>query len=589
MCANANRLDEAKQYFSQSIAVDGRAAEAHGSLGAVHASTGNSQAAIACYEKALALSPDHPGIRYSFGAVLQSLGRNTEAIEHLGRALVLKPDHLEAQFSLGNALYAIGQDAGAMQCYLKVLQISPRHPETHNNLANVYQRQGQTELAITHYKTAIEIRPDYADAYGNLGNAYLVLNRLEESIEENRRALELKPERFGSHNNQGVAYQALGRFEEAEAAFGRALELAPREASVHLNLANMGSFKPGDRRLPGLQRLVDEIDALDNKNKTAANFAMGKALSDLKQYDEAFQYLLKGNALERQSFVYDEPQRLAMFENIKTIFSRDFIKTKSGGGDRSWSPIFIVGMPRSGTTLMEQVLASHSKVFGAGELETFKEAIGECVNSSGILPAYPELVSALSSDQIRQIGNTYTTRARALAPDAERIVDKMPLNFIFVGLIHLALPNARIVHIQRDPLDTCVSCFSLLFTGSQPFAYDLAELGRYYRGYEGVMNHWHKVLPPGVLTDVQYEDLVDDIEGEGRRILSHCGLEWEDACRDFHDTKRTVRTASLMQVRQPVYRRSIGSWQRYAKHLGPLAEALGIDIEARLTETSAAG
>src|SRR3979411_1857695 len=275
---------------------------------------------------------------------------------------------MDAPFEFGNLLYAGGQDAGAIECYLKVLQFSPRHPETHNNLGNVYQRQGLMERAITHYKTAIEINPSYPDAHGNLGNAYLVLDRLEESIETNRRALELKPSRCGSHNNQGVAFQALGRFEEAERAFERALELQPRDASVHLNLANMGRFKAGDRRLPGLQMLLKEVEALGRENPIAAPFALSTALAELDQYQDAFRHLLKANALKRRTIAYDEPQRLAMFENIRTTYSRDFLKARSGGGDTSWSPIFIVGMPRSATTLLEQVLASHSKVFGAGEL-----------------------------------------------------------------------------------------------------------------------------------------------------------------------------------------------------------------------------
>jgi hypothetical protein len=342
----------------------------------------------------------------------------------------------------------------------------------------------------------------------------------------------------------------------------------------------MERFKPGDRRLPGLQKLLSEIELLDVENQIAGHFAMGKALSDLGQYQDAFQHLLKANALKRSTIEYHEPQRLAMFENIKTTFSPDFMKARSGGGDTSWSPIFIVGMPRSGTTLMEQVLASHSKVFGAGELEAFKEAIAECVHRRKILPAYPLLVEAMSQDDIRELGEKYTTKVRPRAPEADRIVDKMPLNFAFVGLIHLALPNARFINVRRDPLDTCISCFSLLFSGSQPFAYDLAELGRYYRGYETVMEHWHKVLPPGVLMDVQYEDLVADLEGVSRGVLAHCGLDWEDTCRDFHDTKRTVRTASLMQVREPLYKRAVGSWRRYQKHLGPLFEALGLDPQA---------
>jgi tetratricopeptide (TPR) repeat protein len=585
ICASTNRLDDAERYFKQAIAVDDDAAEAHGSLGAVHASTGDLAAAAACYDKALALAPDHPAVHSGYGMLLVSLGRKPEAIEHLRRAVAAKPDFLDALFALGNLLYADGKDAEAIACYLKILQFSPRHSETHNNLANVCQRLGHVERAVIHYKTAIEINPSYADAYGNLGNAYLVLDRLEESIEQNRRALELKPSRFGSHNNQGVAFQALGRFEEAESAFQRALELSPREASVHLNLANMGKFKPGDRRLPGLQKLLSEVGSLDVDNQIAAHFAMGKALGDLGQYQNAFRHLLKGNALKRGTFDYNEPQRLAMFDNIRTTFSPEFMKARSGGGDPSSSPIFIVGMPRSGTTLLEQVLASHSKVFGAGELETFKEAMSECVKSEGIQGIYPLLAEGLSQDHIRWLGETYATRVRARAPEAERIVDKMPLNFAFLGLIHLALPNARFINMRRDPLDTCVSCFSLLFSGSQPFAYDLAELGRYYRGSETIMEHWHKVLPPGVIIDVQYEDLVDDIEGTARRVLRHCGLDWEDTCRDFHDTKRMVRTASLMQVREPVYRRSIGAWRRYAEFLEPLGQALGVDIRARLAET----
>ena len=331
ICAVTNRLDDAKRYLTQAIAANKDAAEAHGSLGAVYTGAGDLGAAAACYDKALALAPDHPGVHYAYAALLQSLGRNAEAIEHLRRAVSGRPDHLDAHFALGNLLYAGGQDAEAIECYLKILQLSPRHSETHNNLANVYQRQGQMERAITHYKTAIEINPTYADAYGNLGNAYLVLDRLEESIEQNRRAIELKPSRFGSHNNQGVAFQALGRFEEAERAFERTLELAPREASVHLNLANMARFKAGDRRLPGLQKLLSEVESLDVDNQVAAHFAMGKALGDLGQYQDAFRHLLKGNALKRRNIAYDEPQRLAMFENIRTTFSQDFLKARSGG------------------------------------------------------------------------------------------------------------------------------------------------------------------------------------------------------------------------------------------------------------------
>lgn len=578
ICTQANRLDEARQCFLRAVAIDDRSAEAHGSLGAVEAAAGRFEAAVSHYLTALALAPDHPGILYAYAMALQSQGKTGEAMTLLKRAISLKPQHLDAHFALGNLYYAEGQDIEAARCYLKVLDYSPDHAETHNNIANVLLRQGHPERGIEHYRKAIASKPGYADAYGNLGNALLELNRLEESIAQNLLALEIKPDRFGSYNNLGVAYQALGRFEEATQAFERALVLSPDEAPIHLNLANMAKFSTGDPRLPGLQRLLDHVDRLDREKQIAAHFAMGKALADLKDYDTAFAHLQKGNALKRQSFDYDEPQRLAVMANIANRFTPEFFRSAAGCGDTSFSPIFIVGMPRSGTTLMEQVLASHSKVFGAGELETFKDLVGTSAKRQRVPPAYPDLIQHLPPEQITELGQHYVARVRALAPEAERIVDKMPLNFMFVGLIHAALPGAKIVHVRRNPLDTCVSCYSLLFTGSQPFAYDLAELGHYYRGYESVMAHWHEVLPPGVMMDVQYEELVDDLEATSRRVLAHCGLDWEDGCRDFHSTRRAVRTASLMQVREPLYRRSVGSWTRYEKFLGPLRDALGLDL-----------
>ncbi|NPU12907.1 tetratricopeptide repeat protein [Bradyrhizobium sp. 83002] len=582
----ANRLDEAKDYFERAVAVNDKSAEARGSIGAVEASAGRYEIAVQHYEAALALAPSHPGILYAFAMVRQNQGLIDEAIALLRRAIDNKPQHLDAHFALGNLLYTAGKDIEAARCYLKVLDFSPEHAETHNNIANVLLRQGHRERAIEHYKRAIASRPDYADAYGNLGNAYLELNRLEESIEQNLLAIKIKPERFGSYNNLGVAYQALGRFEEATAAFQKALGLAPDDASIHLNLANMSKFKPDDSRLPSLQRLLERADQLDQEKQIAAHFAMGKALSDLKDYDGSFSHLHKANTLKRKSMDYDHEQRLGMMRNVASRFTPEFFRSVAGQGDESWAPIFIVGMPRSGTTLMEQVLASHSKVFGAGELETFKELVGESASRQKLVPAYPDLVALLPPEEMTRLGQDYTTRVRPLAPTAERIVDKMPLNFLFVGLIHAAFPRARIINTRRDPLDNCVSCYQLLFTGAQPFAYDLTELGQYYRGYEGVMEHWHKVLPPGILMDVQYEDLVDDLEGVSRRVLDHCGLDWEDACLDFHRTERTVRTASLMQVREPIYRRSIGSWRRYEKHLGPLCEALGIEVPPQPAEAT---
>jgi hypothetical protein len=252
------------------------------------------------------------------------------------------------------------------------------------------------------------------------------------------------------------------------------------------------------------------------------------------------------------------------------VFDRDLFAEP--GGDASEVPVFVVGMPRSGTTLIEQILASHSKVFGAGEREDFRALVSNLAGPKGT--KFPEMVSALSPDDRRRLGARYLAAIRAAAPAAERIVDKMPLNFLYLGLIHLALPRARIIHVRRDPVDTCCSCFSLLFTGNLAFTYELRELGRYYRAYQTLMAHWRAILPKGVMLELAYEDVVHDLEGQTRIILAHCGLEWEPACLAFHQTQRTVQTASVAQVRRPIYRSSVGRSRRYHPLIGPLLEAL---------------
>jgi hypothetical protein len=236
-------------------------------------------------------------------------------------------------------------------------------------------------------------------------------------------------------------------------------------------------------------------------------------------------------------------------------------------------------MPRSGSTLVEQILASHPKIFGAGELNDFGTAVARLGDRARA--PFPELVRAMSEEDLRQLGTNYLDATTALAPEAARITDKMPFNFHFVGLIHLALPHARIIHTRRDPVDTCLSCFSTLFTAGQPYGYDLGELGRYYRGYAALMQHWRNVLPNGVMLEVQYEELVDDLEDQARRLVAHCGLDWDETCLAFHKTQRPVLTASATQVRQPIYKSAVGRWRVYEEFLGPLTRALAGEAASR--------
>ena len=259
------------------------------------------------------------------------------------------------------------------------------------------------------------------------------------------------------------------------------------------------------------------------------------------------------------------------------------IAEKSGGGDASPIPIFVLGMPRSGTTLVEQIIASHPMVHGAGELQTLNDVILTVRGPHGDTIRFPEFVPGLDASALHQIGARYVTSVRKLAPEfaekCERITDKMPSNYYFAGLIHLALPNAKIIHTIRDPVDTCISCFSKLFSTDLNYSYDLGELGRYYKRYERLMAHWRRVLPRGRILDVRYEEVVADLETEARRIISHCGLPWKDRCLSFHEAIRPVRTASATQVRQPIYKSSVGRWRVYEAHLGPLLDALGAPMK----------
>jgi hypothetical protein len=301
------------------------------------------------------------------------------------------------------------------------------------------------------------------------------------------------------------------------------------------------------------------------------HFALGKALADAGDAERAFRHMLEGNRLKRSQIDHDEPAVLGAFDRIRRVFTPSLVEAKSGQGSASRLPILIVGMPRSGTTLVEQILASHPRVHGAGELEDLARIVGGLCQSAG---NYPEAIPALDPGQLGAIAERYLEGLVSRSGGAERVTDKMPSNFYFIGLIHLALPEASIIHVRRDPLDTCLSCFSKLFASPQNHTYDLAELGRYYRKYAELMAHWREVLPAGRMLEVRYEDLVADFEPAARRILAHCGLDWDEACRSFHRTARPVHTASAAQVRQPIYGSAVGRGKPYREFLTPLLREL---------------
>jgi hypothetical protein len=365
-----------------------------------------------------------------------------------------------------------------------------------------------------------------------------------------------------------------GRMAEARSAVEEAIRLSPKDASYYDNLAAMRSFSAGDCYVTALEKLAAEAASLGAVNRMHLHFALAKVHEQLGNPEGAFRQLLAANTLKRQQVAYDEAATLGLMDRTRQVLTRDFISAREGAGARSAVPVFVVGMPRSGTTLIEQILASHPQISGAGELTLFEQTAGGIGHATPRSLRFPDFVPGMAADQFRELGALYLEKLLPRAPGTARIVDKMPANFLHVGLIHLALPDAVIIHAIRDPVDTCVSCFSVHFTKGQLHTYDLAELGRYYRHYQALMAHWHSVLPPGCITDVRYEDLVDDLEGVARRIVARCGLAWDPRCLDFHRNERPVRTASATQVRQPIYRSSVGRWRRYQNFLGPLFAAL---------------
>jgi tetratricopeptide (TPR) repeat protein len=526
------------------------------------------------YQFILAERPSHYGSLFRLGLLRAQANKMDEAVHLFGRAVAAEPKSADALGWFGIALAALDRHDEALAYYQKALSIDPEHAVIHNALGLALRRCGRIEQAIFHFERAIAIKPDFASAHFTLAAILHGLGRISEAATHYEKVVAVQPHNYRAHNDLGIVFNILGRFEDAARAYEKALQFAPRETMVHHNLAHLRRFTPGDSRLAPLEKLAEDIATLDAKNLIFLHFVLGKAFGDLGQYERSFRHLREGNSLKRAQLAYDEKEVLSLLQLIRTTFTREVMQQKSGGGCHSDTPVFVVGMPRSGTTLVEQILASHSKVYGAGEVETFDQVIAKFRSQNSIGAEFPGMVSAMSLEALCHLGSHYVELTKSAAPAMERIVDKLMGNFKNVGLIHLALPNARIIHVRRDPVDTCFSCFSLLFTGDQSFTYDLGELGRYYHGYATLMEHWRSVLPHGVMIDVQYEDLVADLDGQARAIVDHCGLEWEDACLAFHKTERQVHTASAVQVRQPIYRTSVGRWRQYENFLRPLMEAL---------------
>jgi tetratricopeptide (TPR) repeat protein len=601
---------KAIEHGERAVEINPQGADAHNNLGIAYFDLGDFEGAIRCYDNAVAARPRFAEAISNRGNALRQLRRYSDAEAEYRRAIAINPTYAEAYNNLGSVLRDLERPVDSEQAYKRALTLKPTYLEAMNNLILALKDQDKFDEALEVAQQALKLSPQNADALAYVGAIYVEQKKMDaafeslrkslaiapnkaetvcmlgrahfeagdtgKAVEAYRRAIALKPDFADPYNNLGNALKELGRFDEALSAFETCLTLNPTSVGSYVNLADAKKFSSNDdKHLVAIENHLAKPETLTAERHMQLSFAAAKAYDDLKRFDEGFPLLIKANALKRNTIKYDESIVLGYFDRIREAVTADIVAAKSGGGVASNLPIFVMGMPRSGTTLIEQILASHPGVTPGGELKDLSDTVNSVRAKDGTPAPYPEFVPVLSREELAKIGQAYVTRLKRRAPQAARMTDKMPSNFYFLGLVHLALPGAKIIHSNRSPVDTCVSCFSKLFAAEQNQTYDLAELGRYYRAYHGLMAHWREVLPAGSFLDVRYEDVVADTETQARRMLEFCGLEWDPRVLDFHRTQRPVKTASSSQVRQPIYSSSVARWRNYEKYLGPLLAELG--------------
>ena len=613
-----NRADLALALLGEAVARRPDSAVAQCRLGIACQMAGRHAEAEAAFTAALARAPDMVEGLYGLAQTLHALGRQDEALARFDALLAVAPDLPEAQYGRGTVLQALKRLEEAAACYAAAQAQDPEFAEAAAAEAGVRLKLGQVDAALQACERAIGLQPDFVAPRCTLALALGAMHRFRESIAQWREVLALDPDHLQARHQLGStlshvgraaealaeldralplaaadtraraeieverasALLELGRLQEAEQGYERAIALEPERTGFYLALANARTVRPDDGFVARLEAKAAVRETLPLPEQIVLCFAMYKACTDLGDPARGFRFLTEGAALRRGQLPYNEPQVLASLAEPARVFTPAVLAKHAGQGDPSSLPVFIVGMPRSGSTLIEQILASHPRVVGGGERGDFAAALRSVVRREGALADPAGFVERLDERVLQRLGAAYLDRLDSAAAgtkaDPLRITDKLLDNFRYLGIIHLALPNARIIHARRDPVDSCLSSYSKLFQAPLAHTYDLGTLGRYWRAYDALMAHWRAVLPPGVMLEVQYEAVVDDLEAEARRIVAHCGLDWDDACLSFHETKRPVRTASVVQVRRPIYRSSVGRWRPDPETLRPLLEGLGL-------------
>ncbi len=534
----------------------------------------NSQKAFDHYLKMFTTAPD-------FVKAVQALqqGKTAQA-EQLTRDIVkIQPTNVAALRLLAEIGLQVNQFKDSQGLLERCLELAPYyHHARHNYVISLLRRQ-ELEAAMQQIEILLSIEPTNSN-YLVLKAAILVRKG------DNQPALAIYKKVLKEHPNQakvqlsyGHTLKTVGKLDEAIAAYRKCIEISPSTGETYWSLANLKTFNFSDDDVNNmLEQVTPEGGDPDDQAHLA--FALGKAYEDRKNYDKSFEFYKRGNAIRRLHHRYDP--KINIYDTVRQIqfFNEKFIADHEGQGCPSPDPIFVVGLPRAGSTLIEQILASHSQVEGTAELTDIiglSRQIGDRKNARTV-SKYPEILTQMSDDDFRELGESYIKTTRIQRSTSPYFIDKMPNNFQHIGLIHSILPNAKIIDARRHPMGGCFSGFKQLFARGQTFTYDLTDIGHYYRDYVKLMDHWDQLLPNRVLR-VQYEDMVADTENQIRRLLDYCGLEFEEGCLRFYETQRAIRTPSAEQVRQPIYTKGVEQWRNYETHLDPLKKALGPLLE----------
>jgi tetratricopeptide (TPR) repeat protein len=533
---------------------------------------GNLDAASSLYQKILDEQPENAEALHYLGLVSFQQGDFGRADDLMSRSLQINPTCANTLSDLGMVKVEREQYREALPLFNRALQLNDRHTDALNNMATALSKLSHFEEAIPAYERLATLRPQSAHVFRSLADAQYRANMVTDSIENYRKAIELQPDDKAARVGLGEALESAGKFKQAKLQY---LAVLRRDPNSPLALSKLLQLRDGDVD----SKWIDKAREIFGSEKCTPDgmirlhVALGYYYDRIKSYDEAFRHFKLGYDAQSTKEPYDSQRFSTAIDRLIKLMTKEFFQSAASSQNTSGRPIFIVGMPRSGTTLTEQILASHSQVAAGGELPTLLQVSYQAQQLSYSRKPYPYSLTDIGRVGLSKLARKYLKRLDKVSPTARMVTDKLPFNFIHLGVISMLFPNAKIIHCSRNPLDNCLSCYFTSFADQIKFANNLDALGRYYLDYRRLMTHWRQVLPIRIF-DLQYEELIGNTEEKVRELLAYCELDWEDACLSFYENKRGIRTPSRWQVRQPIYSDSVQRWRHYEKQLTPLLQIL---------------